>query len=188
MHIISVNKTLIQIALSQIIQRDVHLQTLTELPYDISSNIDLVIIGKSFLNTNSHLIHFSKPRIVLLDEDTHIKEIRQLQNDGFDNILSLHIKAEHFEECISKIKSGYTYICPQVKSQMEELEQIFNKFHLTEREIEIIDLLSKGLTLVDISEKLFLSTNTVIAHKRNILKKTGFGKMTQLIAWWMNII
>ena len=62
-----------------------------------------------------------------------------------------------------------------------------SQFKLSERECEILELLSYGKTLLQISEILFLSKNTVITHKRNILKKTGFNKMTQLIAWWRGV-
>jgi len=42
---------------------------------------------------------------------------------------------------------------------------------LTEREIEILTLISQGLTITEIAEKLYLSEHTVITHKRNLFSK-----------------
>ena len=42
---------------------------------------------------------------------------------------------------------------------------------LSKRETEIMGLVAKGLTAGEIAEKLFLSTNTVENHKRNIVRK-----------------
>lgn len=42
---------------------------------------------------------------------------------------------------------------------------------LTEREIEIIDALSQGLSSDEISVKLFISTFTVNTHRRNAMEK-----------------
>ena len=42
---------------------------------------------------------------------------------------------------------------------------------LTERELEVITLISLELSGKEISEKLFISTNTVETHRKNIMKK-----------------
>lgn len=52
---------------------------------------------------------------------------------------------------------------------------------LTEREAEVLRLLAEGLSIREISEKLFISIKTVGTHKQNIFDKMGFNNMTQLI-------
>jgi DNA-binding CsgD family transcriptional regulator len=42
----------------------------------------------------------------------------------------------------------------------------------SDREFEIIKMISEGLGSEQIADKLFLSVNTVNTHRRNILKKT----------------
>lgn len=44
---------------------------------------------------------------------------------------------------------------------------------LTGREIEILQLVSEGLTSREIADKLYISENTVKNHVRNVLEKTG---------------
>jgi LuxR family maltose regulon positive regulatory protein len=50
---------------------------------------------------------------------------------------------------------------------------------LSDREIEVLQLISEGLTNSEISTILFLSLNTVKAHTRNIYAKLGVNNRTQ---------
>lgn len=44
---------------------------------------------------------------------------------------------------------------------------------LTRREIEVLQLLCKGYSNKEIADQLFVSTHTVISHRKNISEKTG---------------
>ncbi|WP_231759139.1 LuxR C-terminal-related transcriptional regulator [Microbulbifer elongatus] len=52
----------------------------------------------------------------------------------------------------------------------------------TEREISVIQLVSKGLTSAQIGEVLSLSEYTIKNHRKRILKKAGCQNMSQLLA------
>jgi DNA-binding CsgD family transcriptional regulator len=47
-----------------------------------------------------------------------------------------------------------------------------NDLKLTAREIEIINLISRGNTNQEVADKLFISLHTVQTHRKNIMKKT----------------
>lgn len=53
---------------------------------------------------------------------------------------------------------------------------------LTDKEIQITQLLSKGYTAKEISKKLYISFNTVRTHRKNILKKTNCANTAELVA------
>ena len=82
--------------------------------------------------------------------------------------------------------TGKTYVDPSVAGkvlsqasshQTQPATLITSK--LTEREIEVLRLLAKGLSNADISDRLFLSEGTVRNHVSAILAKLGVSDRTQ---------
>jgi len=53
---------------------------------------------------------------------------------------------------------------------------------LSERELEVLQLIAEGLTNREIATRLFLSLNTVKGHTRNIYGKLGVNSRTQAVA------
>ena len=53
--------------------------------------------------------------------------------------------------------------------------------NITERELEVLDLLSRGYNSTAIAEQLFISPNTVEFHRRQLLKKTESRNIAELI-------
>lgn len=74
------------------------------------------------------------------------------------------------------IYDSHTLICYKVNeilnsfgiSQTKEADT-----ELTRREIEVLQLLTKGYSNKEIADQLFVSTHTVISHRKNISEKTG---------------
>jgi DNA-binding NarL/FixJ family response regulator len=54
---------------------------------------------------------------------------------------------------------------------------------LSERELQIVELVSAGLTNQDIAEKLEISKRTVDNHISNILTKTATSNRVELTRW-----
>lgn len=60
-------------------------------------------------------------------------------------------------------------------------EILKEKYSLSEREMEVVELLAKGLTNQSISDKLHISVNTVKSHIKRIYKKLNITNRLQLI-------
>jgi len=54
---------------------------------------------------------------------------------------------------------------------------------MSERELEVLYLISEGLTNIEIAEKLFLSKRTVEGHRQNLIDKTGTKNSASLIKY-----
>jgi DNA-binding CsgD family transcriptional regulator len=54
---------------------------------------------------------------------------------------------------------------------------------LSDRELQIVELVAEGLTNQDIAEKLEISKRTVDNHISNILTKTGTDNRVALVRW-----
>ena len=60
-------------------------------------------------------------------------------------------------------------------------KQFLDDYELTEREEEVIDLISKGFTSKEISEKMFLSKKTIDHYRAAIKEKLGYRKRSELV-------
>ena len=67
-------------------------------------------------------------------------------------------------------------------------KEVFNNydFAFTRRQLEIMTLISKGLTTKEIAARLFLSVDTVKNHRKNILKMTGSKNVVEVYKTMMS--
>ena len=93
------------------------------------------------------------------------------------------------EDLIKAVKgtvTGKTYMDPSIAGKV--IEQVsshqtqpptFITGKLTEREVEVLRLIAKGLSNTDIADKMYLSEGTVRNHVSAILTKLGVSDRTQ---------
>lgn len=74
-------------------------------------------------------------------------------------------------EAIRIIARGGTYLDPRLESLLGDRPATCGAHILSEREREVLDLLSKGMTGDDAAAQLFLSPLTVRTHVRNAMRK-----------------
>ncbi|WP_443937465.1 response regulator transcription factor [Pedobacter sp. MW01-1-1] len=58
-----------------------------------------------------------------------------------------------------------------------------NQNAISDREVEIVKLLSHGYNSKEIGEMLFISEHTVNTHRRNMVKRLDLKNTYQLIFW-----
>lgn len=62
------------------------------------------------------------------------------------------------------------------------LSDFLNSKNLSDREIDVVNLMVKGHTNREIGEKLFVSEKTIKFHNTNIFKKFGVLNRTKVMA------
>ena len=62
-------------------------------------------------------------------------------------------------------------------------DELQNSSSLSDRELQIVELVAGGLTNQEIAEKLEISKRTVDNHISNILNKTETGNRVALVRW-----
>jgi DNA-binding NarL/FixJ family response regulator len=120
-------------------------------------------------------------RVIVLSSYDDLKIIKEVMKLGASGYLTKQCAGDNIVEAIQAVANGEEYFCKSVR------EKIFNSATkdnsklnkknatldsiLTGREVEIITLIALEHSGKEISEKLFISTNTVETHRKNIMKK-----------------
>ena len=101
-----------------------------------------------------------------------------LKNADIDEVInSIEIVAKG-ENCFSK-----ELLYHIIKNLSQTQKSDINSPNLSEREIEILQLICEGLSNQEIADKLFISKRTVDKHRSNILEKTGTKNTASLVMY-----
>lgn len=88
-------------------------------------------------------------------------------------------------KAIDKVASGGTFFSDEVSAEMMRVypEQTAREIALSQREIEVIELIAKEYTNAKIAEALFISERTVETHRKNIFRKTDTKSVLGLLKY-----
>jgi DNA-binding NarL/FixJ family response regulator len=84
-----------------------------------------------------------------------------------DNNLQPEVRFVDLEEILSEIDNFHSSHIQELSDKI--FQELFNK--LTSREQQVLSYVAKGESSIEIAEKLFISSNTVKNHRRNMKKK-----------------
>lgn len=132
--------------------------------------------------------------LTMSNDDLHIRQMIQAGASGY--IMKSAGRAE-LKDAINSVMNGKHYFSDEAThSIMMDLVKGKGKpsspdaVHITDRELEILELIIQEFTNQEIAEQLFISSRTVDAHRRNLLQKTGARNTAGLVryAFQNNII
>lgn len=132
--------------------------------------------------------------LTMSNDDLHIRQMIQAGASGY--IMKSAGRSE-LKDAVNAIMNGKHYFSDEAThSIMMDLVKgkgnpsSSEPVHITDRELEILELIVKEHTNQEIGEKLFISSRTVDAHRRNLLQKTGARNTAGLVkyAFQHNII
>ena len=67
--------------------------------------------------------------------------------------------------------------------RISERQEVDEQDRLSEREVEILVAICRGLSTQEIADQLFISKRTVDKHRANILEKSGCKNSTSLVVY-----
>jgi len=125
--------------------------------------------------------------LTMSNDDLHIRQMIQAGASGY---IMKSAGRNELKEAIETIMSGKHYFSDEAtQSIMMDLVKGKGKssapdpIHITDRELEILELIIKEFTNQEIAEKLYISSRTVDAHRRNLLQKTGARNTAGLVKY-----
>lgn len=152
--------------------------------------LDYDLFGNSYLQSVKSLMSlFRKCKVLIVSGKPLESEIRKFFKAGVFGYL-LEGEEHCFAQAIHTIRSGEYYFSEQIiKIVMSGLtdspskdSDILNS--LSNREMEVLELVVEGYTSKEIGEILFIAESTVDKHRRNIIGKTGVSSSRALIKYF----
>ena len=128
---------------------------------------------------------FPEIKVIILSMNNDGKIVSNLmKNAELKGFLSKSVNKNELVKAITLVSSGETYFSVEILSEVRNYERQAREgklLSLTDREIEIIKLIDKGLSNKEISNQLFVSEQTVSTHRKNIFRKTGTKNVPNLL-------
>lgn len=134
------------------------------------------------INDATYAIEFiieTVPDLVFLDIEmpgkTGLEIAKEIKKNNLQTKIIFMTAHEHYAIKAIKVEA-FDYLLKPIG--IDELKSTLNRYHsesqtkFTKREIEIINLITKGLSSKDIGKKLSISHHTVDTHRRKILEKS----------------
>ena len=120
--------------------------------------------------------------VTMHTQPTYAKKMLQLGASGY---VTKNSSKEEMVTAIMEVSKGNKFLCQEIKELISEAQEdpaaISAINTLTEREMDVINLIKQGSSSKDISLKLDISIKTVEVHRHNILKKLKLKNAASLI-------
>jgi DNA-binding NarL/FixJ family response regulator len=120
-------------------------------------------------------------QIIVLTNSDEEADLYDSIKAGASGYLLKEISSEEVAEAVRSVHAGHSRISPAMASKLlSEFQAMTRRAddrqplappRLTDRELEVLRLVAKGLGNRDIAKDLYISENTVKNHIRNILEK-----------------
>lgn len=154
---------------------------------------DLIITDISMPNLNgielTKIIRENNSVVKICALSMHMEKeiIAQILRNGANGYVLKNTGKHELIEALDKIMEGQIFISNNISidllfgdnANQAVLNQSYSK--LTERELEILKLISQEMSNLQIANVLFISERTVESHRKNILRKTNTKSAVGLI-------
>lgn len=148
-------------------------------------DIDIAIIDLELQDANGmelikyiHQTHIST-KILVYTMHEELWTIRQLMKEDADAIVMKGDNPQEVLIALRKIEQGKGYFSQQFMRLINSQDS--SEITLSNREAEVLEHISNGLSTNDIAQQLNISNNTVEFHRHNLMKKLSVNNMAQLV-------
>ena len=160
-------------------------------------NIDIILMDidmpqmDGVMATRKVKEKFPATKVLILSGYNDLKYILEVMRAGASGYLVKDAENLDLANAIKTLAQGNAYYSQSIAGKLSEYLrelQIKSTFpsldvSLTNREKEILQLIAREFTNQEIADQLFISTNTVFTHRKNLLKKFNARNTAGLIKY-----
>ena len=121
-------------------------------------------------------------KVIILSSYDDLKIVQEVLNLGCKGYISKNNAGEHIVKAIKAVAKGEQYFSNDIQSillkslsgQMVPQGEMPDKFlldSLTERELDVLKLITKEYSTIEMADSMNLSVNTVETYRKSLLKK-----------------
>jgi DNA-binding NarL/FixJ family response regulator len=125
-------------------------------------------------------------RVVVYSWNLHPHLIENARRQGAHGYLSKTLSARELVAALEAVHAGEVVISappPRRSRSAVGLDWPGRTEGLTDREAEVLALITQGMSNAEIAELTFLSPNTVKSYIRTVYRKIGVASRTQAVLW-----
>ncbi len=119
-------------------------------------------------------------RILILTSYEVEEEIFRVLEAGARGYALKDIDREKLAEALRRVHTGHLWLVPAVAHRLRERAQ---RPQLTEREVEVLRLIGRGLTNREVAGVLQIAQSTVKNHLNNLMTKLDVSDRTEAVAY-----
>lgn len=118
-------------------------------------------------------------RIIVNTMHEELWFVKQLLNSDVDAILFKSLDSSAIVDAVVNVLAGNKYYCDEVARMNDS--GILTEDNVTPRELDVLKLISEGLSNNEISTALCISVNTVDTHRRHLMEKLNAKNAADLV-------
>ena len=123
-------------------------------------------------------------QILVVSDNKNRDDIIKLRDLGIRNYILKTSGKDEFIDALNSTRLHKKYYSEEILDLLvggNNNPKDIEKVRFTASEIEIIKLIAQGLTTKEIASRKFLSSHTIITHRKNIFRKAGVTSTSELI-------
>jgi len=146
--------------------------------------MDMVMPLMDGSEATRRILELGKPVKVIVLTSFHERDlVQRAMKAGATSYLMKNVTAEELAEAVRAAHGGFSTLSPEATKVLlhADPQKPSAGFYLTDREKEVLALLIKGETNLEISEHLFVSLPTVKYHLTSLFSKLGAKNRVEVV-------
>ncbi|MCE7041737.1 response regulator transcription factor [Dyadobacter sp. CY312] len=121
--------------------------------------------------------------IIIVTSVVDLRAVKKFMDLGVDAYLSKATNSYELKVAMEKVAVGKKFISSDLSAELISGPQLYQNNNLTQKELEVLKLIAAGHNVRGTSETMGISPYTVMAHRRNIMKKLKLHSAAELVGY-----